>query len=114
MKKTKNKFEARLFQQLKKNRVKFEYESEKIPYILARFYIPDFVISTPSGKVYIEAKGYLRPEHKAKMVAVKKMHPELDIRMLFYSANKKNIKWAEKNGFRFAFHEIPQDWLAGF
>ena len=113
-KSTKNKFEARVFEQLRRAGINFQYESEKIPYILARHYIPDFVISTPQGKIYIEAKGYFRPEAKAKMVAVKKLHPEMDIRILFYASNKKYIRWAEKNGFKYAFHTIPEDWLAGF
>lgn len=114
LKKLKNKFEARTYQQLKSAKISFKYESERIPYILARHYIPDFVLLTPTGKVYIECKGYLRPEHKAKMCAVKKLHPELDIRILFYSYNKKYIKWAEKNGFRYAIDVIPQEWLEGF
>lgn len=110
----KNKFETKTYKQLQKAKVVFKYESERIPYILARHYIPDFVIVTPTGKVYIECKGYLRPEHKAKMVAVKKLHPELDIRILFYSHNKKYTKWAERAGFRYAIDVIPQEWLDGF
>jgi predicted nuclease of restriction endonuclease-like RecB superfamily len=113
IKKPKNKFENRILEQLKRHNLKFKYESEKIPYVIARHYIPDFVIDTPTGKVYIECKGYFRPEHKAKMAAVKKLHPELDIRLLFYSASKPNIRWATKHGFRYAFREIPQDWIDG-
>lgn len=110
----KNKFEDRLYRQLKKSKVKFKYESEKIPYILARHYIPDFVITLPDKggtKIYIEAKGYLRPEHKSKMVAVKKLHPAMDIRIVFYSENERNIRWAEKHRFPWAIGEIPKEWL---
>lgn len=113
MTKTKNKFEKRIYGQLKRARVKFKYEEEKIPYILARHYIPDFVITTPTGKIYIECKGYFRPEAKAKMVAVKKLNPNMDLRILFYALNKKNEKWAVKNGFRYAFGSIPKEWLEG-
>lgn len=74
-------------------------------------YIPDFVVATPNGKVYIETKGYLRPEHKRKMVAVKKLHPTLDIRILFYAKKAKDIKWAEKYGFMWAIETIPKEWL---
>lgn len=91
----------------------YTYESEKIPYVLARHYIPDYIVLTPSGKIYIECKGYFRPEHKAKMIAVKKQHPELDIRILFYAPNKKYEKWAVKNGFKYAFSDIPKEWLDG-
>jgi predicted nuclease of restriction endonuclease-like RecB superfamily len=113
VKKVRNKFEKRILTQLKRARVSFTYESEKIPYVLAGHYIPDFIIQTSLGKIYVEAKGYLRPEHKRKMVAVKKQHPEMDLRILFYSANKKFIKWAEKAGFKYAIETIPKEWLKG-
>jgi predicted nuclease of restriction endonuclease-like RecB superfamily len=93
--------------------VKFKYEGVKIPYVLAGHYLPDFIIEGRFGKIYIETKGYLRPEHKRKMVAVKKQHPEIDLRILFYKEDKKNGKWAEKKGFRFAFGTIPKSWLEG-
>lgn len=111
--KPRNKFEQRVEKQLKKAKVKFSYESTKIPYVLAGHYIPDYIIETPTGLVYVECKGYFRPEHKRKMAAVKKQHPELDIRILFYSKKIKDIKWAEKYGFRYAIETIPGEWLQG-
>ena len=108
-----NLFESKLYHTLKRHKVKFEYEGEKIAYVLARHYIPDFIVHTHVGKVYIEAKGQLRPEDKTKLRAVKKQHPELDIRLLFYASNKNYIRWAEKNGFRWAVNSIPRDWLKG-
>lgn len=112
-KKTKNKFEERIFKLLKRKKVSFKYESEKIPYVLAGHYIPDFVVEGRNGRIYIETKGYLRPEHKRKMVAVKRQHPELDIRILFYSNKTKDIKWASKNGFIWAVDTIPEEWYDG-
>ena len=112
-KKLKNNFEKKLYNKLKRKKVQFKYESEKIPYVIAGHYIPDFVVSTGSGKIYIEAKGYLRPEHKRKMVAVRKLNPHMDIRIVFYATVKKNIKWAEKHGFRYAIGTIPDEWLEG-
>lgn len=109
----KNKFELKISNQLLKSGLKFKYEGTKIPYILARHYIPDFILDTKLGKIYIECKGYFRPEHKAKMAAVKKQHPELDVRILFYSHKDAYVRWAEKNGFKYAINEIPQDWLDG-
>lgn len=47
------------------------------------------------------------------MVAVKKQHPELDLRILFYANTKANAKWAERHGFTYAFCDIPQEWLQG-
>lgn len=108
-----NKFEKKLERQLKRAKVNYAYEQGKIPYILAKHYIPDFTVMTSNGFLYIEAKGYFRPEHKAKMIAVKKQHPEKDIRIVFYAPNKKYAKWAEKHGFKYAFSSIPKEWLNG-
>lgn len=111
MKKPRNKFEKAIFDFLKKKRIKFQYESEKIPYVLHGNYIPDFVLSLKDGIRLIEAKGHFRPEAKRKMVAVKQQHPELDLRILFYSHKDKDIRWAERYGFPYAIQEIPKDWL---
>lgn len=113
MKQTKNKFEKRIYSLLKRKKVKFSYETEKIPYVIAGHYIPDFVIVSPLGKIYLETKGHFRPEAKRKMVAVKKLHPELDIRIVFYSKKLKDIRWAEKHGFKYAIETIPEEWLEG-
>ena len=111
---TKNKFEKDVEDQLKASGLKFTYEHEKINYVLACSYTPDFVVETPTGKVYIEAKGYLRPEHKRKMAAVKRQHPNYDIRMLFYARKAEDIRWAERHSFKYAIKTIPKEWLDGF
>lgn len=113
MNKLRNKFEKRTYDQLKRAKIPFKYESERIPYILARHYIPDFILQTKLGKVYVECKGYLRAEHKAKMAAVRRQHPELDIRILFYRGSASNIRWAQKNQIRFAVGTIPEEWMEG-
>lgn len=108
-----NKFEKRIFASLKRRKAAFKYEGKKLPYVLACHYIPDFIVETPLGQVYIETKGYLRPEDKRKLVAVKKQHPEIDLRILFYASNEQYIKWATKNGFKYAVSSIPTEWLKG-
>jgi hypothetical protein len=52
------------------------------------------------------------------MAAVKQQHPELDIRFVFYQADKKipgskqtHGVWATKNGFPWADGSIPKEWL---
>lgn len=112
--KTKNKFETKILNQIKYSGRKVKYEGEKIPYVLAGHYIPDYIVETPTGKLYIEAKGHFRPEAKRKMVAVKRQHPELDIRIVFYRYSAKYERWANKYGYKFAFGEVPQDWLDGY
>lgn len=99
----------------RQKKIKVSYESEKIPYVIEGKYIPDFILSTPdySGKkIYIEAKGHFRPEAKRKMVAVKTLHPELDIRIVFYSYRKEYVRWAERHGFPYAIGSIPKEWVA--
>jgi predicted nuclease of restriction endonuclease-like RecB superfamily len=108
---TRNTFEKKLERQLKRAKIFFDYESEKIPYVLARHYIPDFILHTPKGKIYVEAKGHFDRDAKAKMAAVKRQHPNLDIRLVFYRKDKRNIKWAERHGYLFSFEKIPEDWL---
>lgn len=109
-----NNFETKILKQLVNGNCRVKYESERIPYYIAGHYIPDYVVTTPTGKVYIEAKGHFRPEAKRKMVAVKQQHPEMDIRIVFYKYNIKYERWAKKHGFRYAFGDIPISWLEGF
>lgn len=121
--KLRNKFEKKIHRQLVKSEVSFSYESEKIAYVIASHYTPDFILTTPLGKIYIECKGYFRPEDKRKLVAVKRLNPQLDLRLLFYAPDKitrsvqrrldQYIKWAVKNGFKFAVERIPNEWLHG-
>lgn len=116
MKRLRNKFEKRINRQLRsltrKVGASYDYETEKIPYIIASHYIPDFVIKLPDGdKIYIECKGYLRPEDKRKLVAVKKSHPTKDIRILFYRLVRASIKWAERHSFPYAVDVVPREWF---
>lgn len=115
----KNKFERRLLNQIEGAGNAVRYEGTRIPYVLAGHYIPDYCIDTPTGKLYIEAKGYFRPEAKRKMAAVKRQHSELDIRIVFYRSrsekkNQQYERWAKKIGYRYAFDEIPKEWLDGY
>lgn len=96
------------------------YETEKLDYILTRNYVPDFVLSFDDGrKIYIETKGHLRQEDRAKMLAVKNRHPDLDIRIVFSKDNRLNKRarsrysdWAKRHGFPYAVGTLPTDWLS--
>lgn len=111
--KPRNKFEKKIYRQLKKAKIRFLYEGIKIPYVLARHYIPDFIITTPKGKIYVETKGYLRPDDRRKLVAVKRQNPGMDIRIVFYDRRLVNVNWAIKNGFKYAIGSIPEEWTVG-
>ena len=97
------------------------YEPEKYPWVPPpKRYIPDFRVTTKTGKSFlIEYKGYLRPEDRTKMKAIRKQYPQLDLRIIFQNAKKPLYKgspstygdWATKNGYKWADKTIPQDWL---
>lgn len=120
--------ELNVFKQLYRDRrvlkksFEFEYEPETIPYVIESTYTPDFVITTSYGKkIYVECKGYLDDAARRKMVAVRKAHPDLDIRILFQKNNKirkgktRYTDWAMRNNFNdCAVGEvIPVEWLTG-
>ena len=97
-------------------KIEYQYESEKIPYMIEANYIPDFKV----GDIYFETKGYFPPDQRRKMKAVKSANPDLDIRIIFQSPHNKINKrskttysmLAEKNGFPWcAYYAIPVDWL---
>lgn len=96
------------------------YETEELEYTLRRTYIPDFIINTTGGnKVYIEAKGYLRPEDRAKLLATRDSNPTADIRIVFMTDNKLSKKhkmrysdWSNKYGFKYAFNTVPKEWFS--
>ena len=100
------------------NRLKLDYtyEEDKLPYVIEHKYIPDFRV----GDVYLECKGWFKSTDRRKMLAVKKSHPDLDIRFVFQSPYNKLSKrskttyamWAEKHNFPWcASYAIPISWL---
>lgn len=104
-----NNFEKSGYDFLKKKKVKFEYEGLRVSYKIEGTYCGDFYF--PERNMVIEFKGHFRQEDKRKMVAVKAANPSLDIRFVFYSPNKKNIRWCEKYGFPYSIRTIPEEWL---
>ena len=78
-------------------------------------YLTDFRL--PNG-IYIEAKGWLKPSDRTKMVSVIKCNPELDIRMLFQKdgwctkqKKQKYSDWANKNKIKWAIGKVPISWV---
>mgnify|MGYP003434345206 FL=1 len=105
-----------------------DYESEKLTYTITSEYIPDFIITYRDGrKLYIEAKGNGRAfdnKVRQKLIAVKEQHPDIDLKIVFYSNGKigpkrkdgsfrKQEDWAKQHGFDFAIGIIPKEWLGG-
>ena len=95
----------------------YEYESTKIPYVIQHNYTPDFHLI---NDVYLETKGYWDANDRRKIKAVKILHPEIDLRMVFqnpYNTISKRSKttyaqYCDKLSIPWtSFTNIPIDWL---
>jgi len=72
----------------------------------------------PNG-IIIESKGRFTASDRRKHIAIKKQHPKLDIRFVFYNSRNKLNKgakttyqgWCEKNKFLYHDRIVPLDWL---
>ena len=131
MNKYRSKYEANIAKDLKARRIKFEYETVKIPYYLSKkgrcsfcssgvvfvhkTYTPDFII----GSLIVEAKGRFTSVDRTKMAQVVKENPSLDIRMLFMrdqwctkKKRKRYSDWCNDHNIPFAFGTaLPKSWL---
>jgi hypothetical protein len=109
--------EDQIAAQLKDAGVPYEYEAEKLPYFIEHKYIPDFRL--PNG-IYIEGKGWFKPNDRTKLLAVRKANPGIDIRIVFDRSKSKLSKkskttyaeWCDKHGFPYADKVIPIEWLS--
>jgi len=103
---------------LKEQGVPVVYEAVKIEWedLMYRTYTPDFIL--PNG-IIIESKGRFVAADRRKHIAIKKQHPKLDIRFVFYNSRNKLNKgakstyqnWCDKYGFRYYDRIVPLDWL---
>lgn len=103
---------------LKKKKVKFTYEKEKIKWVdlKVRTYTPDFVLA---NGIIVETKGRFISVDRRKHKEIKKQFPELDIRFVFANSRAKLYKgakssygdWCKKHGFKYADKVIPDEWL---
>lgn len=94
------------------------YEKVKIEWedLAYRTYTPDFVLS---NGIIIETKGQFTAADRRKHLAIKKQHPNLDIRFVFENSRRKLRKgakstyaeWCVKYNFLYYDRIIPEDWL---
>ena len=109
-------YEKTIYENVEENGLSVEFEPFKLSYLLKGNYLPDFVL--PNG-IIVEAKGYFDSRARAKMIAVKKHNPTLDIRFVFMNSKTKLRKgskltyadWCSKYGFAFADGMIPLEWF---
>ena len=108
--------EERFGKLLDKQAVPYLYEVERFSYVTESKYTPDFFLT---NGVVIECKGFFKPRERSKHIAVKKAHPNLDVRFVFQRNNKLSSRsktsygdWCNKHGFKWCiFPNIPPDWL---
>ncbi len=105
---------------LKKHKVKFTYEKEKIKWedFTVRTYTPDFVLG---NGIIIETKGRFVVADRRKHKFIKKQYGDkYDIRFLFSNPNAKLSKvsnttyaqWCRRYGFQYAKGpEVPIEWM---
>ena len=94
------------------------YEKVKIEWedLAYRTYTPDFVLF---NGIIIETKGQFTTADRRKHLAIKKQHPNLDIRFVFENSRRKLRKgakstyaeWCVKYNFLYYDRIIPEDWL---
>jgi hypothetical protein len=114
--KFRSKFEEEVYNNVVNEGLKVEFEPFKLPYLTKGNYLPDFGL--PNG-IIVEAKGYFDARSRAKMIAVKKHNPKLDIRFVFMNSRNKLRKgskttyaeWCEKYGFKYSESTIPLKWF---
>jgi hypothetical protein len=112
-----SKFEERVAENLNSRKIPFKYEDVKLEYTVPsvkRKYTPDFSI----GEMLIEVKGLFDYDSRMKMLLVKEQHPDRDIRLLFMrdqpirkGSETRYSDWCTTHGFKFAFKELPKEWL---
>jgi hypothetical protein len=97
--------------------VVYEPKDGKLAYTIDHQYLPDMVLA---NGIHVEVKGHLDPDDRRKMIAVKKAHPNIEIRFVFQRAHnplRKGAKmtysqWADREGFKWAEGYIPESWYA--
>jgi hypothetical protein len=113
-------FEKKVALYLEDKGVEFEYEADRLPYIVPESkhnYIPDFKLS---NGIYVEAKGVFNAIQRKKLVCILDSNPDKDIRILLMRDNyinkgskTKYSTWCEKRGIKYhvsAAGHIPQEW----
>ena len=110
--------ELKVADYLKQQKCKYKYEALKIEWedLTYRTYTPDFVLY---NGIIIETKGMFTAADRKKHLAIKKQHPQLDIRFVFENSNRKLRKgaktryyqWCNKHDFDYYDRIIPEEWL---
>lgn len=112
-------FERSVMTNLVNRGVAFEYETLRLPYVIEHIYNPDLKLNA-SG-IVVECKGLWEADDRRKILAVRKQHPNMDLRMLFMAADNKISKgssttygdFCDKHGIKWAETRVPEEWVNG-
>jgi Phage endonuclease I len=114
----KSKLEAKVQDQLVG--VDFTYEPYYLHFTKPRKYLPDFAVVPRTRNLFLlEVKGYFTSADRSKTLAVKKQHPNIDLRFVFDKDNRLSKKsktkysdWCKQHGFLYSLNGIvPKNWL---
>jgi hypothetical protein len=115
-------FEYMFSKELKKRKLKADYEPDKIKYeqpAVIRTYCPDWKIKE---NVYIETKGIFSAADRKKLLNVQRCNPNITVYMLFMSARNTLSRtskttygdWCDKNGVVWADIRNTKKWRSWF
>lgn len=98
--------------ELKKRKIDFQYESDKLQYSLHLSYKPDWKIH---NGIYLETKGKFDYTERRKLLAVLADNPGTDVRMVFQRNNRIRKgsdmtygDWCDQYGIRWSvFPDLP-------
>jgi len=108
--------EEKIAAQLDEAGMAYEYETQKLEYVIPHSYKPDFILS---NGIIVEGKGLFDSADRTKHLAVKAAHPEKDIRFVFsrsssplYKGSKSTYaSWCVRHGFLYSDKVVPEAWL---
>lgn len=93
----------------------FCYECSSTEVFTEKSYTPDFFLE---NGIIVEAKGKFTEQNRKKHKAIKELHPDIDLRIVFMRDNwvtkKHTIKysgWCEQHDIDYAIGRIPDAWL---
>ena len=115
-------FEESFAFELKRRRLKAEYEADRIPFVTSpqkRSYTPDWKIR---DGVYIETKGRFSSADRKKALWVRECNHNITVYFLFQRGHNTLSKqskttyldWCKKNGFEAADYKDYKTWMKWF
>lgn len=103
-------------EELKRAKIPFKYEPDKIPFVRPSSYCPDWKIGP---KTYYETKGSFTSSQRSNLLSFREQHPDIEIIMVFAWANNKinrksKMTYADWcNRHKIKFHDLKASFNKG-